>query len=168
MVKIPIHQACDTPEPIRVTQHLGYGERVKPLQGIPTQMIGRSNRAERSEERGADTDEAIVRVRRIESPMRLPDRPSREAAVLEALEWSTQQWRRSMTIFLRESGLRDDELLAPPLRNETVNLAYCPRCQEQFIALDTVCADCGDRKTVPWPAEANPQASVNHPAVRQL
>ena len=98
----------------------------------------------------------------------LPDRPSREAAVLEALEWSTQQWRRSMTIFLRESGLRDDELLAPPLRNETVNLAYCPRCQEQFIALDTVCADCGDRKTVPWPAEANPQASVNHPAVRQL
>lgn len=88
--------------------------------------------------------------RDVRSPI-LPDSPSEQAAATQALAWSRGLWEKAVATALDECGLSREELLAPPIQSEAVNRSYCPRCHEQFTDAASACADCGNRKTVPWP-----------------
>ncbi|MBI3874586.1 MAG: hypothetical protein HY300_01170 [Verrucomicrobia bacterium] len=56
--------------------------------------------------------------------------------------------------FLRDEGLKPEELLAPPAPGDPGNRSYCPRCRAQFVTADGACADCGGRKLEPFASKA--------------
>lgn len=69
----------------------------------------------------------------------------------------TERWFRATTLaaveeYLRQEGLKVNELVAAPQPTEPANLSYCVRCGTQFVTREGACADCGGRPLEPFAA----------------
>lgn len=80
-----------------------------------------------------------------------PALPGEGADCRRIVEWSQQAWREAGENFLRETELKLDELIQPPVRSEACHTTYCPRCHAQFVLAEGVCVDCGGRRLASFP-----------------
>ena len=80
----------------------------------------------------------------------LPVCPTRDALAAETEEQFRTMMHAAVSAFVRKSGLNPDELTAAPQPAESGNQSYCPRCGAQFLMIEGVCRDCGDRPLEPF------------------
>jgi hypothetical protein len=93
--------------------------------------------------------EALARhvLRDLSYPI-LPLNPSAEWEAVKIEESFRVLMGEKVRAFATQAGLKPDELVRSPARTESEQRAYCPRCHEQFIALDATCSQCGGRAVV--------------------
>ncbi|HET6933916.1 MAG TPA: hypothetical protein VFI72_03700, partial [Candidatus Angelobacter sp.] len=59
-----------------------------------------------------------------------------------AKEWWTQAEQRALRSVVAKRGLKAEQLLTAPARQEGCDV-YCPRCLAQYLAAREACSDCG-------------------------
>ncbi len=97
-------------------------------------------------------DEAVAWGRRVWRDLNhplLPEFPPGPPAASAAARWFRELEKWHVETLLAASGvdLKDIALPLPP--SEPVNTLHCERCEGQFTAAATRCADCGGRPLVP-------------------
>jgi hypothetical protein len=74
--------------------------------------------------------------------LRFPIVPPHEGGYAGPATWQSETLLRKALDFLRETGLSEAELLAPPAPDGPGVSGYCPRCLEQFTEAEGECPDC--------------------------
>lgn len=83
----------------------------------------------------------------------LPNSPGAGEFFDRVVSQSHERWKLETEKFLTQVGLPPSTLLPPPPKQESVDVAYCPRCLDSFADLKAVCRDCGERPVVPFPKD---------------
>ncbi len=74
-----------------------------------------------------------------------------DSPALQAERLTRESTRSEVEVFLAKNGIRTADLLSTPAINDPTCRAYCPRCQAQFVTMETPCVDCGGVKLLPLP-----------------
>jgi hypothetical protein len=93
---------------------------------------------------------------------KLPDAPGSESSIAgsDSTAWAevSESYRQATVAgllrFCESNGLQVAGFDLPPLRTEVDALSYCPRCHQQFSALQATCTLCSNRKTTPFSGES--------------
>lgn len=100
-------------------------------------------------------EEAFVQsAQQLMLDMRFPVDSVRPTLDLEDAH-STEQWFRtkflhSVERLVQRAGTNPDDLIKPPLPDDTNSLSYCPRCHCQYTKTEGVCFDCGGMTLQPF------------------
>jgi hypothetical protein len=86
----------------------------------------------------------------------LPLCPREEPAAQAAERHARAALQRAVEAFLKQCGLKSEELSQPPTPTDATCRAYCPRCLAQFTAAAGACADCGGMALVAFSPPAQP------------
>lgn len=72
-----------------------------------------------------------------------------DAAAQETEQWFRAEQLLALETFLAEQKIPARELAIPLPPTDPSHTLHCPRCEAQFTAKATICADCGDRPLQP-------------------
>jgi hypothetical protein len=76
---------------------------------------------------------------------RLPEAPAAPPAAVETAHAFHRQLTTAAESLLRTKGVDPESWLKPPPTTDPTHVRYCPRCEAQFTAAATRCAECGGR-----------------------